>query len=222
MKFKQYIKEEKVPKTLSEINSFIESNCQPYLRERGFYNPLYRGMRGITDETFIRKPREDRKPKDMALAVSQALDIVLKEKIGWKPRSEGIFTTTNKSEASVYGNPYVIFPIGSFKYVWFTPNIADTILIATKILSYMFDKKMLSMSGKTQLVKILRNDIKTLSNENYDLLMEATRNILNQKNEPVTKGLKHLNKTIEVTLKCKKYLAVRPDIYNNLYVRGNI
>jgi hypothetical protein len=52
------------------------------------------------------------------------LDKELNKKFGWKVRSEGVFTTSSKSHASVYGKPYIFFPDNSFKYV-FNPEITD-------------------------------------------------------------------------------------------------
>ena len=77
-------------------------------------------LRGLDEskELVRKKVRQDRRPKDSWAEYSEFLDKELKEKFGWKPRSEGLFVTSKYMTASSYGNVYIIFPIGNFKYVW--------------------------------------------------------------------------------------------------------
>jgi hypothetical protein len=46
------------------------------------------------------------------------LDEQFKKKFGWKARSEGVFCVRSKQIAYNYGNPYSVFPIGNYKYIY--------------------------------------------------------------------------------------------------------
>lgn len=114
---------------LEKFIALIKNDCKDYLDlldnikdvKTYFSNqrPLF--FRGITNEndTFIKKQvRKDRKPLDSTNQVDNVLvDNVFEERMGVRPRSEGLFTTSNAELANKYGELYMIFPIGKFDYV---------------------------------------------------------------------------------------------------------
>jgi len=117
-----------------DLQPFIDTlkkDCGPFLSVlkssntflyRGFWvkgekrKELHKCETGIV--YFKSKPKKDRKPKDMERADHDELNELLKKKFGWKPRSQGVFATGDQSEAGAYGDDFLFFPIGEFKYVW--------------------------------------------------------------------------------------------------------
>lgn len=130
MKFNEY---------LTEISRFqleqygvikaIEHTCKPFIREfrntgidrliwRGTSKPIKKAIAEIT-------PRKNRYPKDMPEELHDLLDNEFYNKFKWRPRSEGVFTTSKKVTAERYGSRITIFiPVGEYEYVYNT-NISD-------------------------------------------------------------------------------------------------
>jgi len=62
---------------------------------------------------------------DMPDNIHKALDIMFNKYYGWKARSNSIFCTGLRSDASEYGERvYLIFPVGKYKYLY-NPYIPD-------------------------------------------------------------------------------------------------
>jgi hypothetical protein len=125
MRLNNYIVEEfQMDQTIESI----KRDCKPWLYAtkrcrqpfffRGIQTPLGMGSFGR------KKVRTDRKAMNMDFRTQQELDDLYEKKFGWRPRSEGIFCTSDYEEARSYGVPYFIFPIGYFKYIW-NPNYED-------------------------------------------------------------------------------------------------
>lgn len=85
---------------------------------------LYRGVRARTEDIMSMKVRENRRSKDTDQAISDEIDDKFEQELGIRPRSTGVFTIGNSDIASHYGNSYLFFPIGDFKYIW-SDRIAD-------------------------------------------------------------------------------------------------
>ncbi len=72
--------------------------------------------------------RKNRKPLDTPIKLHNILDKMFQKKFGWKARSEGVFAAGkwyfSGSKDTYYGDTYLFFPIGNFKYVW-SPKIDD-------------------------------------------------------------------------------------------------
>jgi hypothetical protein len=98
---------------------FIKRDCKLWLKETKPCKTLFmRGMR-ISDKTFFKKKvRQDRKPMNMDDEEKEMIDNGFKWKFGWRPRTEGLFITTDTSEARGYGIIHWVFPIGNFNYLW--------------------------------------------------------------------------------------------------------
>lgn len=117
--------------------------CQPFLKAIGG-DPTkyiaYRGMedrtmvgRGLEDDYGIKSVRlEDRHPKDTPEEGHNALNQYFELKHG-HPFRNGLFVTGSIMTADAYGEPYAIFPIGKFEYLW-NPNIDD---LTTEVYDYV-------------------------------------------------------------------------------------
>ncbi len=87
---------------------------------------LYRGSKSHSASSIIKVyPRNDRRPLDMPIYISNALDDEFYQMFDWKPRSEGVFCTSDYNVASSYSNnydrmAYVFFPKNGFKFLWST------------------------------------------------------------------------------------------------------
>jgi hypothetical protein len=130
MKFNEY---------LTEVSRFqleqygvikaIEHTCKPFLKEfrnTGLDRLIWRGTSKRIKKAIAEiTPRKNRLPKDMPEELHDMLDDEFYRKFKWRPRSEGVFTTSNKITAEGYGSRIVIFvPVGEYEYVY-NVNISD-------------------------------------------------------------------------------------------------
>lgn len=106
----------------------LEKECSQildiYKKNKGF---IFRGItrKYAPNRLYKITPRADRKPKDTNPIIHKFVDDFFEERVGWRPRSEGIFCTPRYHEATSYGhNAYIVFPKDGFKYLW-SPNIED-------------------------------------------------------------------------------------------------
>lgn len=99
----------------------IKENCQPFLRMTD--QPLYRGVDisvvGMIKATTA-KVRKDRRPRDSNLLSHRLADDWFYEKFKLRPRTQGLFCTSNKADANLYGTLVYVFPVGDFRYMWAT------------------------------------------------------------------------------------------------------
>jgi len=127
MRYKQFLLQEGKAYSFEEIITMIMDKCQPVVKELLPFHYsddfLYSG-RKYKSEIFIGKIRKNRRPMDTPLEIHEMFDKMFKKKYGWEPRSNSIFCTGDIEQAGNYGKPYIIFPIGNFKYLW-NPNIKD-------------------------------------------------------------------------------------------------
>jgi hypothetical protein len=122
MKFLNYLNE-------SDSVDFIKKKCRVLLgiyTDNGKY--FYRGTRN-TERMKLIVPRQDRIPMNMPKNVHAFLDELFYDKFGWKPRSSGVFVSSNEMEAKAYGsftkNKVPIFlATDPFKVVW-SPKVPD-------------------------------------------------------------------------------------------------
>lgn len=118
------------------LASVLKSECGSYLGTSGSHDGfLFRGMRihhfakyNVDAETdlswFILQTRKNRTPSDTPDEFHDLANNYLRKKFGWKPRSDGVFATSNYADAKGYGIQHVFFPIGPFKYIW-SPRAKD-------------------------------------------------------------------------------------------------
>lgn len=144
MRLRNYILNE----NLTYDSEMLLELCMPYIKEcRKADKFLCRGYGSNNAPILRRKPRKDRKPKDTDLQVHNVIDDLLYKKFKWKPRSEGVFTFGGSdayfANYKQYGNPYIVFPIGDFKFVW-SKEIDDlTFYLSTRVRILDFDYKLL-------------------------------------------------------------------------------
>ena len=181
------------------VIQFIKENCKPYLLAKGNYNgQLFRGQYDIDKNFFIGKVRKNREPERTELQLHFLLDKAFLKIFGWKARSQGLFVSGDWGTAATYGDPYVIFPIGEFKFVW-SPDYADlyTVPILTGELTdddpAVKKWKKANKKGRYEILKqrpdILENFLK------YDYT-----------NKNLIKAIKSNN---EIAVACEKYIAIK-------------
>jgi hypothetical protein len=106
----------------SEMIELIKKHCSKWIKEsKG--EPAFRGMLGKPQWGKFRV-RQDRIPKDTPKWAHEMIDADFEKKFKWKPRTQGLFVTGNDDQADVYGDPYLVFPIGNFKILW-SPDVED-------------------------------------------------------------------------------------------------
>ena len=129
MRLIKYINETKINVSEpEEVIDILRKDCMPFITElkrTGFKdNFFYRGH-GYAEGMITKKRiRDNRRPKDMGPETSDFLDWAFKKKFGWAARSNGIFATSKPKDAMQYGEPFIFFPIGKYKYIW-SPGVPD-------------------------------------------------------------------------------------------------
>lgn len=128
MKFTEYIEEaSKYHLKLYGVVQTLNKDCKPIINDlrKSGNKLLWRGTKKSKTKSIIRvTPRQDRIPKDMPGFLHDSLDDEFKEKFGWKPRGTGVFVTSSKRESRGYGDSYVFFPVGMYRYLY-NNNIID-------------------------------------------------------------------------------------------------
>ena len=80
---------------------------------------LYRGSEKLVSGNIEeREARKDRWSKDTKQEISDEIDDVFQAKYNIKPRREGVFSTSSFKSAGHYGDEYMFFPMGDFKFIW--------------------------------------------------------------------------------------------------------
>ena len=114
-------------RALAPVIKRIKSECKPYLDAIN-YNVLeyrlYRGMKG-TDAPYMsgRVRLSGRKPQAMGTHVHDAVNEYFKEGFG-APFRNALFTSSNPNFAADYGNLFIVFPTGKFRFIW-SPVVED-------------------------------------------------------------------------------------------------
>jgi hypothetical protein len=118
----------KITPDFETILEILWKKCNPFLKDllKPNWNGdfLYSGRGEHKDVIMINKVRMNRIPSDMEEELSDAFDSALYNRFGFYARSNAIFCTGDKKEAKRYGNVYMIFPVGKYKFVY-SENIKD-------------------------------------------------------------------------------------------------
>lgn len=118
MKLLNHLNEE-IKYSTEEIGKILLKDCQPYLREiRQEKSQLWRGGL-IGSAAGIKKYKsrlEDRTPKDIPIWVHNYLNDLYIKRFGWPVRN-GVFCYNDRT-TDLYGEPYWMFPIGRYDYLW--------------------------------------------------------------------------------------------------------
>jgi hypothetical protein len=170
---------------------------------------LYRGVTSnvkINNHVVKLTPRTDRKPKDTNMVIHKIFDDVLYKKFGWRPRSEGIFCTSNIFTSASYGNVVgIVFPKNGFDYVWshkvndFYSDIIDTV---------EFKDIMLDILNKNKTTDIKKGEY---TKEQLKYMNEIIKNTLDEYTNDYLENAVMIGN--EVMIKCDYYyLLVIEDI----------
>lgn len=135
MRLKNFLNEDyKNFEDFDEAVDFMEKNCKPFLKAKRNLNPddfLYRGIRGVPYDIFMRDVRKNRQPLSTKREKHLELDKLFYEKFGIKARSQSLFCTSSPSDAKSYGPAWIIFPIGEYKILW-SPEVVDLFVYLTQ------------------------------------------------------------------------------------------
>jgi hypothetical protein len=107
------------------LQVFIQENCQSWLAQAGNLI-VYRGLNLPSDinYSYIKKVRRNRLPKDSTAAWHRLFNNIITAFGGVANRSNSVFASGDISQAEVYGEIYVVFPISDFNYTW-SPIYSD-------------------------------------------------------------------------------------------------
>jgi len=108
-----------------ETVELIKKDCGPFLKEMSkaqkgsfIYRGIRRGVKTGPLPVEKRTPRKDRWPSDVPQEIHEYVDNELKAMFGWRPRSQGTFTSASFMTAAEFGIPSIFFPIGKYRYIW--------------------------------------------------------------------------------------------------------
>ena len=76
------------------------------------------------EDFFLKKVRQDRDPMDISQELQELIDDEFYKEFKIHPRSTSIFCTGRRSVATNYGNPYMVFPVNKYTYLW-SKHISD-------------------------------------------------------------------------------------------------
>jgi hypothetical protein len=139
MKLQRYLTEQQ-GLTAGEIMEILEKDCGPFLKEvREGRRPVWRGTwKSFSDDLVRLSPRKDRRPLDTPPHVHDTLDKAFQKKFGWRPRSTGVFCSTEYTDAIIYGRAYMFFAIGKFDVLW-RKDVSDQRNLQPHWLENVFD-----------------------------------------------------------------------------------
>lgn len=147
MRLDHYLNEEE--KNYSYLD--IEKDCKPYLSEmKNAKNFLMRYSLNYKFDTIVKyKLKRDREPVDTPKVLHDIMNDGLKERFGWYPRSNGLFTwllekpKTMRLPATSNKRPVLVFPISNYKYVY-NPQIEDVYMEWDSYISEVRDKEIMA------------------------------------------------------------------------------
>jgi hypothetical protein len=171
MRFNKYITEENDIE-FEKIYDILKKDCFKFLKEsKGLV--LYRGTeRGASARIEKKNVRKDRLPLDMPPTLHEVFNEELHKKFHWYPRTQGVFATSNPSEASAFGIGNFFFPIGNYKYIW-SPSYKDIWLSLKKHFPEIYSSQD-DVSGKykNEYIDWIKKAAATyISNKLYDALV---------------------------------------------------
>jgi len=108
----------KIPSELLKTLYGIKRECQPFLNEVDDPFNLFRGLRATSDWGVKKTVRLDnRTPMSMKQSIHNELNNKFTHYFG-EPFRNAVFCTGSKSQATVYGMLFCVYPIGEYKYLW--------------------------------------------------------------------------------------------------------
>lgn len=180
MKFYNFMNENALIE-FHEIQPIIKKNCSEILNVYKKTKKIF--YRGIPKYNIFKKivPKTNRKPLNTPIKLHKFIDSILFERFHWKPRSEGIFATSNYMVAAAYGNPYIFIPLNGYKFVY-NKDVVD--LYKSFKTLYISDTNII-------------NDINKIKNDVY---------VLKMLNDYTNKNLRlAIINDVEIMFKCSAY-----------------
>lgn len=133
------------------VVDLVRRDCKPFFKEaKGSDGFLIRQTKMIQGKYEVKKTRINREPTDTPEFIHKKLDDYLKDKFGWRARSNALFCWSSAvlTSPSIKKMPQsfgLVFPIGKFEFVW-SSEIRDVYLEMEK-----FAKKYTDQSPMTEL-----------------------------------------------------------------------
>lgn len=134
MKSSEFLTEAEKLASPARLVALLQQNCKPFLSQAGWNNPMYRGIDKQLPAVSLQQNRAGRRPLTTNAALSKVADNWFFEKTGIRYRSNAVFTAGDYGTARSYGDVYVMFPIGEFKYCW-SPNVEDMFMLVSDLSS---------------------------------------------------------------------------------------
>ena len=127
------------PEQIDKVVNDIMTNCMPFIRqlracnlksdfangERGFiYHNTQQTPKSIADKTFSKgavefKHKSKSKSRNTPYTIVEYMDEKFNQKFNWKARTDALYVHNGELDfLETYGDKYIIFPIGDFKYLW--------------------------------------------------------------------------------------------------------
>jgi hypothetical protein len=232
MSFSRFLLE-RSPVNLMEEDKVIEfldnilTKCKPFLKHK---QPLYRGANksshGYMGSNTI---RTDRKPRDTSKGAHMFFNDRLKQ-LGLPSREEVLFTTPNLDFSYEFGAPYLIFPIGNFKFFWIK-NISDLTDSLPMEYELFFDEYMYWKGSPQEYLDHLRKPLNGLDNDIPDYIISKSKhsNIISGIEQMITDMADYNTKTFpnplyknEVSIAVKDYYYLNSEeVYDYLLKSTN-
>jgi len=113
-------------KITSEVIPILRKNCAPFLREiKGANGFIFTGREKKINVFSKESTKINRKPRGtLKVGIRSKFNKMFKENFGFDRQENTVFCTGDISQADVYGQPYIFFPISKYKYFW-SPKIDD-------------------------------------------------------------------------------------------------
>ena len=178
---------------VEHIKDLIWENCKPFLNLIDF-NPaqyrLYRGDRKCPEFAKLKTMR-NRLPKDTPQWSHELIDKYFLNEYGFLYRSQAVFATGSRMEASDYGPPFTMFPIGEFTFCY-SPKCSD-------LFKYLDDTRLFS-----EVDKLINYDDDGWSKA-YELVSEELSSLRYEQNTNMEYAIQSGN---EIMINCAEYYMV--------------
>ena len=184
----------------------IIDDCAPYITSLNYDIDNFRLYRGLQLESFIRRAeavaedvykaqvRKNRVPLNTPDYLHSFIDSWMEENLGAKFRSSAIFCAAKQTTVLNFGKPYVILPIGEFKYAW-SPFIEDLYSDVEEI-NYSATLHADRESAKEDIKKVL----------------DAAK----YRTDGITKMMREFP-SHEIMIECDEYYAFEENTYDNYF-----
>jgi len=207
------------PIKLENLLKGIKKNCSQILKvyqqinnkDLTSNNFLFRGIRSQKD-AFYGTPYTNRLPKDSDEFINKLADDYMK-RMGIKARrSNSIFATGDRKQASKYGEEYIIFPVDGFDFCY-SKNIKDLILSDFNYLTTFLNSDVV-----TEIIEIVRKTWKEASEgdkikQEFDDITSINL-LLTDTSYSHNKDMRKLAKLVEKGVLPKKVGSLLEQIYN--------